>query len=41
MPVHRTISAPWFGQPGGGSRYRTTCPVADLVALGYLTEITA
>ncbi|WP_086660897.1 TNT domain-containing protein [Lentzea kentuckyensis] len=41
LPVHRTISAPWFGQPGGGSRYRTTCPVADLVALGYLTEITA
>lgn len=41
LPVHRTISAPWFGQPGGGSRYRTTHPVADLVALGYLTEITA
>ncbi|SEP95052.1 Protein of unknown function [Lentzea xinjiangensis] len=40
LPVHRTISAPWFGQPGGGSRYRTTYPVADLVALGYLTEIT-
>ncbi|MCP2249989.1 TNT domain-containing protein [Lentzea aerocolonigenes] len=41
LPVHRTISAPWFGQPGGGARYRTTYPVADLVALGYLTEITA
>ncbi|WP_329789049.1 TNT domain-containing protein [Lentzea sp. DG1S-22] len=41
LPVHRTISAPWFGQPGGASRYRTTHPVADLVALGYLTEITA
>ncbi|SDF91153.1 Protein of unknown function [Lentzea fradiae] len=41
LPVHRTISAPWFGQPGGGSRYRTTHPVADLVALGYLTEVTA
>lgn len=41
LPVHRTISAPWFGQPGGGSRYRTTHPVADLVAFGYLTEITA
>lgn len=41
LPVHRTISAPWFGQPGGGSRYRATYPVADLVALGYLTEITA
>lgn len=41
LPVWRTISAPWFGQPGGGARYRTTYPVADLVALGYLMEITA
>ncbi|TWP48308.1 DUF4237 domain-containing protein [Lentzea tibetensis] len=41
LPVWRTVSAPWFGQPGGGARYRTTYPVADLVALGYLMEITA
>jgi hypothetical protein len=40
LPVWRTISAEWFGQPGGGSRYRTTFPVADLVALGYLMELT-
>ncbi|MET1074727.1 MAG: TNT domain-containing protein, partial [Umezawaea sp.] len=39
LPVWRTISAPWFGQPGGGTRYRTTYPVADLVALGYLMEL--
>jgi hypothetical protein len=40
LPVWRTISAEWFGQPGGGTRYRTTFPVADLVALGYLMELT-
>ncbi len=39
IPVWRTISTPWFGQPGGGTRYRTTYPVADLVALGYLMEL--
>jgi nicrotizing toxin Mtb-like protein len=39
LPVWRTISAGWFGQPGGGTRYRTTYPVADLVALGYLMEL--
>jgi hypothetical protein len=40
LPMWRTVSAPWFGQPGGGVRYRAVCPVADLVAMGYLTEIT-
>ncbi|HEX6345096.1 TNT domain-containing protein [Umezawaea sp.] len=40
VPVWRTISVGWFGQPGGGTRYRTTYPVADLVALGYLMELT-
>jgi len=39
LPVWRTVSAGWFGQPGGGARYRTTYPVADLVALGYLMEL--
>jgi hypothetical protein len=39
LPVWRTISVGWFGQPGGGARYRTTYPVADLVALGYLMEL--
>ncbi|MGQ0838393.1 glycohydrolase toxin TNT-related protein [Actinokineospora sp.] len=40
LPVWRALSAPWFAQPGGGERYRTTQSAADLVALGYLTEIT-
>jgi nicrotizing toxin Mtb-like protein len=39
IPVWRTISIGWFGQPGGATRYRTTYPVADLVALGYLMEL--
>jgi hypothetical protein len=41
LPVWRTVSAAWFGQPGGGVRYRATHPVVDLVALGYLTDVTA
>ncbi|SDD20596.1 TNT domain-containing protein [Actinokineospora iranica] len=40
LPVWRAVSAPWFGQPGGGERYRATQSAADLVALGYLTDIT-
>jgi Tuberculosis necrotizing toxin len=36
LPVWQTISAPWFGQPGGGVRYRAVYPAADLIALGYL-----
>ncbi|MGW4112063.1 TNT domain-containing protein [Actinosynnema sp. NPDC004786] len=39
LPVWFTLSAEWFGQPGGGVRYRATHPVADLVALGYLEEM--
>ncbi|RKT57524.1 glycohydrolase toxin TNT-related protein [Saccharothrix australiensis] len=39
LPVWFTLSAQWFGQTGGGVRYRTTHPVADLVALGHLEEI--
>jgi hypothetical protein len=38
LPVWRGVSAAWFGQPGGGVRYRTVYPAQDLVALGYLTE---
>jgi hypothetical protein len=33
------LSAAWFGQPGGGVRYRAVYPAADLVALGFLQEI--
>jgi Tuberculosis necrotizing toxin len=40
LPVWRTLSAAWFGQPGGGVRYRAGYPAADLVAMGYLTELT-
>jgi hypothetical protein len=40
LPVWQAVSAPWFGQPGGGVRYRTTYPLADLVALGHLVELT-
>jgi hypothetical protein len=40
LPVHRTISAPWFGQPGGGERYRSTYTAEELIAFGYLTELT-
>ncbi|TQM82752.1 uncharacterized protein DUF4237 [Saccharothrix saharensis] len=39
LPVWFTLSAEWFGQPGGGARFRATYPVADLVALGYLEEV--
>ncbi|WP_156753381.1 glycohydrolase toxin TNT-related protein, partial [Actinokineospora pegani] len=39
-PVWRAVSAPWFAQPGGGDRYRATQSAADLVALGYLLDIT-
>ncbi|RSM74556.1 DUF4237 domain-containing protein [Kibdelosporangium aridum] len=38
LPVWRGISAAWFGQTGGGVRYRTTHPALDLIALGYLAE---
>lgn len=40
LPVWRGISAAWFGQSGGGVRYRTTHPALDLIALGYLAEET-
>lgn len=38
LPVWRAVSAAWFGQSGGGVRYRTTHSAAELVALGYLEE---
>ncbi|MBM7770082.1 hypothetical protein JOD54_000286 [Actinokineospora baliensis] len=38
LPVWRAVSAPWFGQPGGGERYRATHSAAELVALGLLEE---
>lgn len=40
LPAWRATSAPWFEQPGGGIRLRTTYPTADLLALGYLEDVT-
>ena len=40
LPVWRSVAAPWFEQPGGGLRYRATYSAGDLVALGYLVELT-
>lgn len=40
LPVWRTVSAPWFAQAGGGIRYRTTHSVVELIALGYLEDVT-
>jgi hypothetical protein len=39
LPMWQTISAAWFGQAGGGVRYRSVYPAADLVALGYLEAV--
>ncbi|MGZ4523898.1 MAG: glycohydrolase toxin TNT-related protein [Mycobacteriaceae bacterium] len=38
LPVWKVQTAAWFGQPGGGVRYRLTHPVAELVAAGVLVE---
>ncbi len=40
IPVWRSVSAPWFGQSGGGERYRATQSAADLLALGHLADTT-
>lgn len=40
LPVWRAVSAPWFGQPGGGVRYRSVYSAAELVTLGYLADVT-
>lgn len=40
LPVWQSVSAPWFGLSGGGERLRTVYPAADLVAFGYLADIT-
>ncbi|GAA5168581.1 glycohydrolase toxin TNT-related protein [Amycolatopsis dongchuanensis] len=36
VPMWQTASAPWFGQPGGGLRYRAVHSADELVTLGYL-----
>jgi hypothetical protein len=40
LPMWWALSTAWFGQPGGGVRYRAVYSAADLVALGFLQEIT-
>lgn len=40
VPAWKAVSAPWFGQPGGGVRYRTVYSAAELVVLGHLADIT-
>ncbi|NIJ14027.1 hypothetical protein FHU38_004371 [Saccharomonospora amisosensis] len=40
LPMWRALSAPWFGQPGGGVRYRSVYSAAELVTLGYLADVT-
>ncbi|WP_370946722.1 TNT domain-containing protein [Amycolatopsis sp. cg5] len=39
LPVWRTVTAPWFGQPGGGTRYRAAYSAEELVTLGYLEAL--
>ncbi|HEY2696554.1 MAG TPA: glycohydrolase toxin TNT-related protein [Pseudonocardiaceae bacterium] len=39
LPMWWALSTAWFGQPGGGVRYRSIYPAADLVALGFLQEM--
>lgn len=40
LPMWWALSTAWFGQPGAGVRYRAVYSAADLVALGFLQEIT-
>jgi hypothetical protein len=39
LPMWWALSTAWFGQSGGGVRYRAVYPAADLVAMGFLIEI--
>lgn len=41
LPVWQGVNAPWFAQPGGGLRFRTTYSAGDLLAMDYLIELTA
>lgn len=40
VPMWRTASVSWFGQPGGAPRYRALYSADELVVFGYLYEIT-
>jgi filamentous hemagglutinin len=45
LPVQASETAPWFGEPGGGTQYQTTVgstgmTIKQLVDAGYLGEVT-
>ncbi|MBB4686170.1 TNT domain-containing protein [Amycolatopsis jiangsuensis] len=40
VPMWLSRSAEWFGQPGGGLRYRAVLAADELVTLGFLADIT-
>ncbi|MEU6643778.1 glycohydrolase toxin TNT-related protein [Saccharomonospora sp. NPDC046836] len=40
VPLWKVESVAWFAQPGGGERYCSVYSAAELVTLGYLTDIT-
>jgi hypothetical protein len=40
VPMWQALSAGWFGQPGGGVRYRAVYSADELVTLGYLADVT-
>ncbi|KZB82288.1 TNT domain-containing protein [Amycolatopsis regifaucium] len=40
LPVWRSVNAEWFGQPGGGVRFRAVLGADELVTLGFLADVT-
>ncbi|MFK0244450.1 TNT domain-containing protein [Amycolatopsis azurea] len=40
LPVWRSVAAEWFGQPGGGVRFRAVLGADELVTLGFLADVT-
>ncbi|GAA4541307.1 TNT domain-containing protein [Amycolatopsis samaneae] len=41
VPMWRSVSPAWFGQPGGGTRLRAVLGADELVTLGFLADVTA
>ncbi|RSN13061.1 hypothetical protein DMC63_27285 [Streptomyces sp. WAC 05977] len=40
LPAWRSVTAGWFGQPGGGVCFRTVLGADELVTLGFLADVT-
>ncbi|MFI5606298.1 TNT domain-containing protein [Amycolatopsis sp. NPDC051903] len=40
VPMWRSAAPEWFGQPGGGVRYRAVLAADELVTLGFLADVT-